>query len=145
MQIRPATPNDAVDLLELIYQHAEFEQASKPSIAIDKLTTMLVDDSNIQIWIAIKNKTLLGYFSLTQDYSTWSGEKYLHLDCLFLNQAHRKQGIGALLFEKVLFIAKSMGIKQIQWQTPIENLSGINFYLRQGAGYKIKSRFVLQL
>lgn len=143
MEIRPALPDDAVMLLELIFQHAEYEQAPNPSITVDKLAAIIADGSKIYLWVAEQNKILLGYFSLTQDYSTWSGEKYLHLDCLFLNQTHRQLGIGTQLFEKVLHIATTMGIQQIQWQTPIDNHSGINFYLRQGANYQIKSRFIL--
>lgn len=145
INIRPAMPDDAAMLLELFYQHAEFEQATQPTISINKLAAIISDGIKIQLWVAAENKVLLGYFSITQDYSTWSGEKYLHLDCLFLQQNYRELGIGGLLFKKVGDIAKARGIQQVQWQTPIENQAGIEFYTHQGASYKIKSRFTLNL
>ncbi|MGO4892941.1 hypothetical protein [Flavobacterium sp. W21_SRS_FM6] len=36
VNIRPAMPDDGAPLLALMHQHAEFEQASEPSITIDK-------------------------------------------------------------------------------------------------------------
>lgn len=145
INIRPAVPGDSMRLLSLMHQHAEFEEATKPSISTDKLASVIRDGAHIQIWVAADSEKLIGYFSLTQDYSTWSGEKYLHLDCLFLHKDYRKQGLGRQLLTKIKGIARSLKVKQIQWQTPIENTIAIQFYKHQGAVYKVKSRFTLEL
>ncbi|MGO4892940.1 GNAT family N-acetyltransferase [Flavobacterium sp. W21_SRS_FM6] len=104
---------------------------------------MLSDASIIQFWLATLDSALVGCFSVTQNYLSWSVEPYLHLDCLFLHQDYRQQGLGSRLFTEVKSIAASLNLKQIQWQTPVENTKGVDFYVRQGAGYSVKSRFTL--
>ncbi len=37
--------------------------------------------------------------------------------------------------------AKELGLSEIQWQTPLENLDAIGFYKKIGAQYKNKKRF----
>lgn len=60
-------------------------------------------------------------------YSTWKG-KTLYLEDIVVNQQHRRKGIGTLLFNHLLFIAKNESVKRMSWQVLNWNEPAIEFY-----------------
>jgi GNAT superfamily N-acetyltransferase len=60
-------------------------------------------------------------------YSTWKG-KTLYLEDIVVNQQHRRKGIGTLLFNHLLFIAKNENVKRMSWQVLNWNEPAIEFY-----------------
>lgn len=60
---------------------------------------------------------------------------------MHLTEQTRGQGIGLKLMQKLNVFAKENMINSIQWQTPKDNLSAIEFYLKLGAIKKEKQRF----
>ena len=79
------------------------------------------------------------------DFSTWTGRRFLHLDCLFVRQDCRGSGIGAALLYAVRAYAAARSLSEVQWQTPDWNEDAARFYRRQGASMLRKSRFVLRV
>jgi Acetyltransferase (GNAT) family. len=66
------------------------------------------------------------------------------MDCLFLRDHARGQGLGALLMDAVVALARELGLSEVQWQTPSWNEGAIRFYGRRiGVRAVDKLRFTL--
>jgi GNAT superfamily N-acetyltransferase len=95
--------------------------------------------------VAHSGHELLGYAAYSLEFATWTGREYVHLDCLFVRDTNRGNGIGQALLARVTQAATELGAREIQWQTPDWNAEAIRFYQRAGATGRHKVRFTLQL
>jgi GNAT superfamily N-acetyltransferase len=86
---------------------------------------------------------LVGYATLSNEFSTWSGNDYLHMDTLYVDASSRNNGVGATLLNSIVEHAQRRAISEIQWQTPDWNDRAIRFYERAGADSTVKHRFRL--
>lgn len=142
--IRPAKPQDIVQLKPLIEDHAAyegfpFENGFQNVEGLMKLA--FGDASRILLWVVEVDAALVGYMSATVDYSTWNAAPYMYLDCLYLTDAARGCGFGIKLIETLETFAEARGIPEIQWQTPPDNTLGLGFYRHIGATELPKQRF----
>nr|WP_253944542.1 GNAT family N-acetyltransferase [Pseudogemmobacter hezensis] len=96
------------------------------------------------IWVA-EAEGLTGYAALTFDYALWSGERFGHLDCLYVRPEQRGQGTARHLFKAVADATASSGAARLEWQTPFWNANAHQFYTRMGATSVQKHRFHLPL
>lgn len=143
--VRKAESSDARALLELIREHATFEK-SAATISLKRLRELLADrDAPVTFFAAEYDGVVQGYASLTFDYATWRGEKFGHLDCLFVREATRGNGVGKQLFYEVIQSAWNAGADRLEWQTPDWNSDAIRFYNREGGIAHSKQRFGLDL
>ncbi|MEZ6093967.1 MAG: GNAT family N-acetyltransferase [Pirellulaceae bacterium] len=128
--------------------HATFEHADLGGLmgtveyARSLESMLLTDDSPTTCLVVERGKVLIGYATLTPQYSTWHAARYLYLDCLFLVESERGKGIGSRLMKRIAQLAQDMNCPHIEWQTPDFNFEAIRFYRRQGAEAKSKQRFV---
>jgi GNAT superfamily N-acetyltransferase len=141
--IRKATIDDLADLIELFAAHAAFERASFSSIGLrERLSALLFDrEPRAMVIVAEFDQRLIGYASCAKEFSTWAGAEFLHMDCLFVSEAFRGQGLGRKLVQVVFDEAKKQNISEIQWQTPDWNENAIKFYHSVGATCSMKARF----
>jgi GNAT superfamily N-acetyltransferase len=139
--IRKALPSDGVPLLDLIRQHAAFEQASAQVSEGDLALVLDAWEPPTHLIVAEERGELTGYAALTFDYALWSASRFAHLDCLFVCANARGRGIGKLLFDYACHMADEAGAQRIEWQTPAWNAAAIRFYEREGGTGKIKMRF----
>lgn len=145
VRIRKARPGDAASLLDLIRQHAAFEQAAAV-VGDSDLTRLLASAAPpAHLLVAEDHEELTGYAALTFDYALWSAARFAHLDCLFVAEAARGGGVGRRLFEEACLLAREMGSGWIEWQTPAWNVEAIRFYERQGGTGLPKMRFSANL
>jgi GNAT superfamily N-acetyltransferase len=145
--IRKAVPENALALSGLCAAHAAYEKASFNSAGhAERLATLLSDDKiQMVIFIAVIDDSIVGFISITTDMSTWAAQPYLHMDCLFVSEYARGQGIGKALFAAARDYATELGIAEIQWQTPVWNELAIQFYQSLGASNAPKLRFTLNI
>lgn len=143
--VRDANPSDARELMALMLEHAAFERAavSLTEEALDRLLGENLPPS--RLLVAGPVGALVGYAAVTFDYSLWRGQRYAHLDCLFVREGARGQGIGLRLLQRAKEVAKSAGVTTFEWQTPDWNTGAIRFYVREGAVAQPKMRFRLDL
>lgn len=100
-------------------------------------------DGTISIFVARIDGIPVGYASLTSDIATWTGERFGHLDCLFIAEGHRGSGLGRVLIDAVASSAAARGFHELQWQTPEWNSAATRFYEKLGASHVPKERFTL--
>ena len=91
-------------------------------------------DANIfQGFVAEKdNKDIIGFASFYFTYYSWSG-RGLYLDDLYVTETYRNKGVGKMLLEKVIALAKNSQCKKVRWQVSKWNSNGIEFYKKMGA------------
>jgi GNAT superfamily N-acetyltransferase len=148
--VRRATFDDLPRLVELITAHAEYESST---VTVPRLATRLADtliEPQIRAAcfvaeIGTSTTALIGYATCTTEFATWSASEYLHMDTLYVDDAHRNHGIGRLLLNSITTHAAHLGLREVQWQTPDWNTDAVRFYERVGATATNKTRFKLAI
>lgn len=139
--VRQARSGDCDGLLAMIQDHAKFEH-SEATISKENLSRILgAWRPRVHIFVAARRNCLLGYISVSTDYSLWRGQTWAHLDCLYVEAQARGQGIGASLLHHAKAVARRLGADRLEWQTPEWNERAIAFYIREGACGQAKMRF----
>lgn len=144
VDIRLVVQSDLDQLEEICRQHATFEQASWKTCVnrIGKWSVQLLSSKpRARCWVAVQDTMICGYVACSMEYSLWLAGEYLNMDCLFVVETHRNQGLGTLLMAKVLAFAQENQIQHLEWQTPTWNIPAIQFYRLKGASYTGKCRF----
>lgn len=132
--IRNAVKEDCSALLSLITELAEYEKAvHEVEIQTSQLQVDGFGENPLfHVIVAVKDKTIIGMAFYYYKYSTWKG-RCLFLEDLVVREAFRKEGVGGLLFEAVIEVAKSENVKRMEWQVLDWNDPAINFYKKYNA------------
>ena len=138
--IRMAADKDLPAILLLMQDHAKFE-GHELTLSWQHRQVTTLSALPVTIFVVESEHKLHGYMSVIKQFSTWDMDWYLYLDCLYLNEETRGQGIGLELMNKLKFFAQKNSINTIQWQTPNDNLPAIAFYKKLNAVNKNKQRF----
>ena len=147
VRIRPVERADVGALVELCREHAQYERAPyEPHGKQEHLTAALFGDAPVvAAWVAETDAGIIGYATATIEFSTWTCQRYAHMDCLFVREGMRGQRVGARLLDHVLEYARCAGLHRAQWQTPSWNVDAARFYIKAGATSAEKLRFAIDL
>ena len=147
MDIRFAKKEDLPQIIELCREHAAYEGTEYDSVNKIELLSEFVfgQDQVLKCLVVEQINSIAGYATFMTQFSTWDAGFYLYLDCLFLRENSRGQGIGMLLIEEIKKYALVEKCNVIQWQTPLFNHEAISFYQKIGGISKTKERFCLNI
>jgi len=129
LTIRKGKKEDLPCILELIQELADYENAlDQVSVTLKELE----DDgfgSHRWYWflVAEKNNQIIGMSFYWIRYSTWKG-KILFLEDFVVNKQHRRNGVGAKLFEATIKICYELKLNGMCWQVLDWNMPAISFY-----------------
>ncbi len=146
--IREIRKEEINSLVELCEAHAAYEKAAyfdKEERSVRLAHHLFKDSPSLYCFVAVVNDEMVGYTSYSLEFSTWEAGYYVHMDCLFVTDRYRGNKIGEQLVNKIKEESKLKGIRQIQWQTPDDNVHAIRFYDRIGGVKKKKYRYSLVL
>jgi len=134
VKIRKAVPVDIEQVHALIVELADFEKAlDEMELSRDQLHADTFGEKPIlEIIVAEGNGQILGAAMFYEKYSTWKGRS-VHLEDFVVKASERRKGIGALLFEEVMRIAKDRNYARMDWQVLDWNESAIAFYKKYNA------------
>ena len=132
--IREAVKEDCERLLELIRELAIYERAA------EEVTVSLEEflDSGFgvkPVWkafVADVDGVIQGFGLYYIRYSTWKGRR-LYLEDLLVTETMRGQGLGKLIFDKLIEEAIENGFNGMNWQVLDWNEPAINFYKKYNA------------
>jgi GNAT superfamily N-acetyltransferase len=131
--IREAKPKDISAVLQLIRELADFERKPKAVVNTEsELHQHIFKDKICNAIVADENNEIIGFALYYNSYSTWKG-KCLYLEDLYVQEARRKHGVGALLFEKIISIAEYQKVRRLEWLVLDWNQPAIQFYKKYGA------------
>jgi GNAT superfamily N-acetyltransferase len=133
MQIRAAKPGDEQAIFSLIKELALYEKAPEQvSNSAEQLSQDLFKSFVCEAIVAENNKEIIGFALYYTAYSTWKGVS-LYLEDFYVKENHRNKGIGNMLFEKVVEIAKDKKVKRMDWQVLEWNSLALGFYEKKEA------------
>lgn len=135
LNIRPALPQDAALIVQLIRELAEFERAPQEAIATpeDILRDGYCERPKFRVVIAEWNGEPAGFALFFNNYSTWRGRPGLFLEDLFVRAQFRQKGIGKALLAHLAQIALDERCGRFEWQVLDWNTPALEFYRSLGA------------
>lgn len=134
--IRHAVREDCSRILELVKELAVYEKAP------DEVTATLehFEESGfgaLPVWwalVAEQDGRVEGFALYYIRFSTWKGQR-MYLEDFVVTEKLRGQGIGRLLFDRLVEEAKQKGFNGIVWQVLEWNKPAINFYKKYKASF----------
>lgn len=127
--VRKGESNDLEQVLVLIKELAVYENAAdEVKINIETLKSSFENERpHFDFLIAQENDQIIGLALYYERFSTWKGP-YLYLEDLIVSKAHRRKGVGEVLFKKLLKLCQEGAYKKLCWQVLDWNELAINFY-----------------
>ena len=132
-EIRAAKRGDEQAIFELICELALYEKAPEQvtntavQLAID-----LFEDKICDAIVATLEGEIIGFALYYVSYSTWKG-RCLYLEDFYVKESKRTLGIGQVIFEEVVSIAKARKVKRMDWQVLEWNEPALKFYSKNEA------------
>ncbi len=121
------TENDLEGVYNLVYELAVYEKAPDQVITNPQILKEGFQNKFFNALIAKEDKKIVGIALYYFGFSTWCG-KMLYLDDFVVTDEHRGKGIGKMLLDRLMVIAKEENAKQIRWHVLEWNKPAINFY-----------------
>ncbi len=145
--IRRVELKDLPALVGLCKEHAAYERSEfYENGQVERLSDAFFGPQpRLHGWVVESENQLIGFMTVTVDFATWTADYFLHMDCLYLKEECRRQGLGRQLIDELKKFGKGRNIHLIQWQTPTHNVDGIRFYQKMGAYSKDKKRYFLEV
>lgn len=135
LAIRKGTEQDVESALLLVKELAAYENApAEVEVSIDEMIAWgFGADKQFDFFIAEEEGKILGLALYYFKYSTWKG-KCLFLEDIIVTESQRGRGIGKLLFDKVVQVAKETNVRRMEWQVLDWNTPAIEFYKKYESG-----------
>ncbi|MFW0718494.1 N-acetyltransferase family protein [Pedobacter sp. N23S346] len=134
LNIRTAKAIDCPRILELINELAIYERAQQEiTVTLDHFIEAGFGENPVwKAFVAEVDGKIIGFALYYIRYSTWKGSR-IYLEDFFVSEAFRGQGIGKMLFEKVIEETKNGNFNGMVWQVLDWNEPAINFYNKYNA------------
>lgn len=132
--IRPAVREDCTRLMELVQELAEYEREPE-AVTVSQAHFEESGFGEHPVWWAIVAEldgVVQGFALYYIRYSTWKGQR-MYLEDLIVTEEHRGKGIGKMLLDELISIAKKKKYSGMMWQVLDWNEPAINFYKRYDA------------
>ena len=130
MKIEMATTSDIPTLCTLLDYLFSQEIEFKPNHETQSRgLEMILNNNNIgNIFVAKKNKTIVGMVILLYTVSTALGERVILLEDMVVSPSERELGIGSKLLDHAVKYATEKGCKRITLLTDKMNIRAQKFY-----------------
>jgi len=143
IRIREAVRKDCPRLMELVRELALYEKAPQEVT----VTQEHFEESGFgehPVWWSLVaciedpgdpgREKIIGLALWYIRYSTWKGQA-MYLEDILVTESMRGNGVGKLLFDELIVVARSRGFSRIIWQVLDWNAPAINFYRKFNAGF----------
>lgn len=129
IKIRAAVKEDCPRMMELIKELAAYEKAPEQvTVSFDHFVESGFGASPVWwAYVAEVNGTVEGFALYYTRYSTWKGQR-MYLEDIIVTEKMRGYGLGKLLLEKLVEVAKAKKYTGMMWQVLDWNGPAINFY-----------------
>ncbi len=131
--LRPAAPDDAPIMLEMVTALAEYQDqgASMTATVEDFRRNGFGPDRQFECILAEQDGAPVGLAIFFPTYATWDANRGLYIQDLFVAESVRGRGVGISLVQEVAQIAKQRGCGHLQLNVVHANPAR-NFYDRFG-------------
>lgn len=142
VKIRPAVKEDCARMLELIKELAVYEKAPD-EVTVDFNHFVESGFGEQPVWwayVAEVDDKVQAFALYYIRYSTWKGQR-MYLEDILVTEEMRGKGLGKLLLDKLITVAKEKKYSGIVWQVLEWNEPAINFY-KKYPGIKFDAEWV---
>ena len=135
MKIRPSRKDEALIILQLIKDLAEYEKAPDEVKAGEKeiIETIFADNPKVFCDLVEVDGDIAGMAIWFLNYSTWQGKHGIYLEDLYVKPEYRGRGYGKALLQHLARICNERGYGRFQWWVLDWNSPAIEFYRSLGA------------
>ncbi|HZW65029.1 MAG TPA: GNAT family N-acetyltransferase [Hanamia sp.] len=129
INIRKAVKDDCQSMMQLIKELAVYEKAPEEvTVSFDHFVESGFGERPVWwAFVAEVDEKVVGFALYYIRYSTWKGQR-LYLEDILVNEPYRGNGIGKLLFDRLLEEVKEKKFSGMVWQVLDWNEPAINFY-----------------
>ena len=134
--IRKAVKDDCPRLLELVQELATYERAPEEvTVTLEHFTESGFGEKLVWwAFVAEVERKIVGFALYYVRYSTWKGQA-MYLEDILITHEMRGNGIGKLLFDRLIEEAREKKFNRIIWQVLDWNEPAINFYKKYNADF----------
>jgi GNAT superfamily N-acetyltransferase len=134
--VRKGEERDLSDVLALIKELAKYEKSeNEVETTLDSMKIdFLAANKLFDFLVAEEGGIIVGTAIYFYTYSTWKG-KTLYLEDIVVKESKRRHGIGSILFNELVQIAKIEKVKRMSWQVLDWNEPAILFYRKINANF----------
>jgi GNAT superfamily N-acetyltransferase len=135
MKIRPSRKDEALIILQLIKDLAEYEKATNEVKATEReiIETIFSDNPKVFCDFVEVDGDIAGMAIWFLNYSTWQGKHGIYLEDLYVKPEYRGRGYGKALLQHLASICNERGYGRFQWWVLDWNSPAIEFYRSLGA------------
>ncbi|HHM01563.1 MAG TPA: GNAT family N-acetyltransferase [Caldithrix abyssi] len=135
LTIRRATVDDSALILEFIKSLAQYEKLSHEVVATaeDIKKTLFNQQAYAEVLLGFEEKIPVAFALFFHNYSTFLAKPGIHLEDLYVKEAHRGKGYGKAMLSKLAQIAIERDCGRLEWSVLDWNTPAIDFYKRMGA------------
>lgn len=135
VEIRPAGPGDASDVVRLVRELAVYEKLLDQMVATEEALAAALFGPHPRVFcdLAIRDERAVGFAVWFYTYSTFLGRHGIFLEDLFVEPERRGEGIGKALLKALAARCVREGLGRLEWAVLDWNQPSIDFYVSQGA------------
>lgn len=132
--IRPARPDEAGIILDLIKQLAVYERCERDVVADEAtIRQSLFVERSAEVILAEENGAVVGFALFFHNFSTFVGRKGMYLEDLFVVPEKRGLGYGKALLKHVAKLAVERDCGRMEWICLDWNEPSLKIYRSIGA------------
>ncbi len=134
INIREAKKEDCSRILELVKELAKYEKApGEVTVTLDHFIESGFGAKPVWwAFVAEVDGIVQGFALYYIRFSTWKGQR-MYLEDFYVTEEMRSQGLGKLLFERLIEEVKNKKLNGMMWQVLEWNEPAINFYKKYNA------------
>ncbi len=134
-RIRRVEPSDVPAVVRLVHDLAAYERAPDDCTLTEKqLSRALFSDRPALFGhVAVVGEDVVGCTLWFLNFSTWRGVHGIYLEDLYVDPAHRGEGLGRRLLVELARECSRRGYARLEWAVLKWNEPSIGFYLSLGA------------
>lgn len=134
MRVAPVTEEQFEAVLPLIADYQRFYGGDPDPARNAAFFRRFLEPSDEGLLLgAWEDADLLGHACLYWTFSSVSAEEVVLLNDLFVREQHRGSGVGRLLIDAAVDVARARGARVVRWYTALDNRDAQRAYERVGA------------
>jgi ribosomal protein S18 acetylase RimI-like enzyme len=129
----PPGPDDRAALIDLIRRYHREDGNTVPAETVAaSVDAMIGGEDLLRGWLIRIDGAVAGYLVIALGYSIETGGRDFYLDELYLEPAHRGQGVGTQALDFALQASRELGAKRLCLEVERGNSRAKALYERQG-------------
>jgi GNAT superfamily N-acetyltransferase len=135
LKIRTAEEEDVPVLLQFIKKLALYERLSHVVTATEEILrrNLFGEKRAAEAILAEYQGRVTGFAVYFYNFSTFEGKPGIFIEDLYVDESHRRQGLGLAMFMYIARLAKERGCGRLEWSVLDWNEPAIHFYENLGA------------